>query len=86
MNSITIRDRQEAPHCCQWSMELKIELDTRLTVSCAVAVALAYSLVTVLVALNSILLAFDNTVILLFIQFVLFGWRELLDKLGKIDR
>ena len=67
-------------------MELKIELDTRLTVSCVVAVALAYSLVTVLVALNSILLAFDNTVILLFIQFVLFGWRELLDKLGKIDR
>ncbi len=60
------------------SMELKFKLDTRLTVSCVVAVALAYGLVTVSIALDSILLAFGNAVILLLILFVLFGWRELL--------
>ena len=60
------------------SMELKFELDTRLTVSCVVAVALAYGLVTVSIALDSILLVFGNAVILLLILFVLFGWRELL--------
>ena len=36
---------------------LKFELDTRLTVSCVVAVASAYGLVTVLIAFDSILLA-----------------------------
>ncbi len=61
------------------SMELKFELDTRLTVSCMVAVASAYGLLTVSIALDSILLAFDNAVILLLILFVLFGWRELLE-------
>jgi hypothetical protein len=61
------------------SMELKFELDTRLTVSCVVAVASAYGLLTVSIALDSILLAFGNAVILLLILFVLFGWRELLE-------
>ena len=64
-------------------MELKFELDTRLTVSCAVAVALVYGLVTVSIALDSILLAFGSAVILLLILFVLFGWRELLGGLNK---
>ena len=66
-------------------MELKFELDTRLTVSCMVAVASAYGLVTVLIAHDSILLAFRNDVILilLLILFVLFGWRELLGELNK---
>ena len=64
-------------------MELKFELDTRLTVSCVVAVALAYGLVTVSIALDSILLAFGNAIILLLILFVLFGWRELLGELNK---
>jgi hypothetical protein len=54
-------------------MELKFELDTRLTVSCVVAVASAYGLLSVSIALDSILLAFGNAVILLLILFVLFG-------------
>jgi hypothetical protein len=65
------------------SMELKFELDTRLTVSCVVAVASAYGLLTVSIALDSILLAFGNAVILLLILFVLFGWRELLGEFHK---
>ena len=65
------------------SMELKFELDTQLTISCMVAVASAYSLVTVSIALDSILLAFGNAVILLLILFILFGWRELLGELNK---
>jgi hypothetical protein len=64
-------------------MELKFELDTQLTVSCVVAVALAYGLVTVSFGIDSILLAFGNAVILLLILFVLFGWRELLGEFGK---
>jgi hypothetical protein len=64
-------------------MELKFELDTRLTVSCVVAVPLAYGLVTVSIALDSVLLAFGNVVILLLILFVLFGWKELLGEFGK---
>jgi len=66
------------------SMELKFELDTRLTVSCVVAAASAYDLlVTVSIAIDSILLAFGNAVILSLILFVLFGWRELLGEFGK---
>ena len=65
------------------SMELKFELDTQLTVSCVVAVASAYGLLTVSIALDSILLAFGNAVILLLILFVLFGWRELLGEFSK---
>ena len=64
-------------------MELKFTLDTRLTVSCVVAVASAYGLLTVLIALDSILLAFGNAAILLLILFVLFGWRELLGEFKK---
>ena len=64
-------------------MELKFELDTRLTVSCVVAVASVYGLVTVSIAINSIHLAFGNAVILLLILLVLFGWRELLREFGK---
>ena len=65
------------------SMELKFELDTRLTVSCMVAVASVYSLVTVSITIDSILLAFGNAIILLLILFVLFGWKELLGEFGK---
>jgi hypothetical protein len=57
----------------------EVRADTRLTVSCVVAVASAYGLLTVSIALDSILLAFGNAVILLLILFVLFGWRELLE-------
>jgi hypothetical protein len=64
-------------------MELKFELDTRLTVSWVVAVASGYGLVTVSIAIDSVLLAFGNAVILLLILFVLFGWRELLGEFGK---
>ncbi len=64
-------------------MELKFELDTRLTVSCMVAVVSAYGLVTVSIAIDSVLLAFGNAVILILIMFVLFGWRELLREFGK---
>jgi hypothetical protein len=65
------------------SMKLKFELYTRLTVSCVVAVASAYGLLTVSNVLDSILLAFGNAVILLLILFVLFGWRELLGEFNK---
>ena len=64
-------------------MELQFELDTRLTVSCLVTVASAYRLVTVSIAIDSGLLAFENAVILLLILFILFGWRELLGELNK---
>ena len=46
-------------------MELKFELDTQLTVTCVAAVASAYGLVTISIAINIVLLAFE-----------LFGWRE----------
>ena len=64
-------------------MELKFELDTRLTVSCVVAATSAYGLVTVSIAIDSVFLAFGNAVILLLILFALFGWRELLGQFGK---
>jgi len=71
-------------------MELKFKLDTQLTVSCMVAVASAYGLLTISITLDSILLAFGIAVILLLILFVLFGWRELLgeffDPLENVDR
>jgi hypothetical protein len=62
-------DKKSSPSS---SMELKFELDTRLTVSCVVAVASAYGLLTISIALDSMLLAFGNAVILLLILFVLF--------------
>jgi hypothetical protein len=74
---------QEDKSSLSLSMELKFELDTQLTISCVVAVASAYGLLTVLIALDSILLAFGNAVILLLILFVLFGWRELLGEIKK---
>ena len=64
-------------------MELKFELDTRLIVSCMVAVVPAYGLLTVSIAIDSICLAFGNAVILLLILFMLFGWRELLGEFKK---
>ena len=54
-------------------MELKFELDTRLTVSCIVAAVCSYGFVTVSISLNSVTLAFANAFILLLIVFVLFG-------------
>jgi hypothetical protein len=64
-------------------MELKFKLDTQLTVSCVVAVASAYGLVIVSIALYSVLLAFGNAIIFILILFVLFGWKELLGEFGK---
>jgi hypothetical protein len=64
-------------------MELKFELNTQLTVSCVVAVVSAYGLVTVSIALDSVLFVFGNAIILLLILFVLFGWKELLGEFGK---
>ena len=64
-------------------MDFKFELDSQLTVSCVVAVTSAYGLVTALIAIDSVLLAFGNTGILLLILFKLFGWRELLGEFGK---
>jgi hypothetical protein len=64
-------------------MELKFKLDTRLTISCVVAVALAYDLVTVSIVLDSVVLVFGNAIILLLILFVLFDWKELLGEFGK---
>ena len=76
-------EQEDTPSSPLSSMELKFELDTRLTVSCVVDAASAYGLVTVSVAIDSALLAFGNAVILLLILFVLFGWRELLGELKK---
>jgi len=39
--------------------------------------------VTISIAIDSVLLAFGNAIILLLILFVLFGWRELLGELDK---
>ena len=59
------------------------KLSVELTVSCVVAVASANGLVTVSIAINSIILVFGNAIILLLILFVLFGWRELLGEFSK---
>ncbi len=48
-----------------------------------VAVALAYGLMAVWIAINSILFAFGNAIILLLILFALFGWREFIGKFRK---
>ena len=48
-----------------------------------VAVVSVYGLVTVSIALDSVLLVFGNAVILLLILFVLFSWTELLGEFGK---
>jgi hypothetical protein len=64
-------------------MELKFELYTRLTVSCVVAAASAYGLVTVSIAIDSVLLAFGNAVILLLILFELFGVERTPGRVGQ---
>jgi len=51
----------------------QVRLDTQLTVSCVVAVFSVFGLVTVSIAIDSVLLAFGNAVIHLLILFVLFG-------------
>jgi hypothetical protein len=61
-------------------MELKFELDTRLTVLCVIAVACAYNLATVSIPLNSIPLAFANAIVLLAILLVLFGLKDILTR------
>ena len=66
-------EQEDTPSSPSTLMELKFELGTQLTVSCVVAVASAYGLVTVSIAMDSVLLAFGNAVILLLILFVLFG-------------
>jgi hypothetical protein len=48
-----------------------------------IAVAWTYGLVTISIALNSILMVFGNAVIILCILFILFEWRELLGKFDK---
>jgi hypothetical protein len=59
-------------------LELKFELDTRLNVSCVIAVACAYSLAiaTISIALNSIPVAFKTTIVLLAILLALFGLKD----------
>jgi hypothetical protein len=73
-------------------MELRFMLYTQLTVSCVVAVVSAYGLVTILIAIDSILLAFGNAVIPLIEPFCLVWvertpWHVGQEKIyGKIDR
>jgi hypothetical protein len=67
-------------------MELKFELDTRLTVSCVVAVASAYGLVTVSIAIDSVLLAFGNAVILLLILFICLVGESSWESLARKDQ
>jgi hypothetical protein len=62
----------------QLLMELKFELDTRLTVLCMIAIAYAYGLVTISIVLNSIPLAFANAIVLLAILSILFGLKDTL--------
>ena len=50
-------------------MELKFELDTRLTVSCITVLACVYGFTTVSIAIGSVLLAFAYAIILLLIIF-----------------
>jgi len=59
-------------------MELKFELDTRLTVSCITVLACVYGFTTVSIAIGSVLLAFAYAIILLLIIFILFGLKDIL--------
>ena len=61
-------------------MELKFELDTRLTVSCITVLACVYGFTTVSIAINSVLLAFAYAIILLLIIFILFGLKDILTR------
>ena len=62
------------------SMELKFELDTRLTVSGIVVLAVVYGFIEVSVAIGNGLLAFAYAIILLLIIFILFGLRDILTR------
>ena len=66
-------EQEDTPSSPSTLMELKFKLDTRLTVCCVVAVASAYGLVTVSIAMEIVLLAFSNAIILLLILIVLVG-------------
>jgi len=61
-------------------MELKFELDTRLTVSGIVVIAVVYGFIEVSVAIGNGLLAFAYAIILLLIIFILFGLRDILTR------
>jgi len=61
-------------------MELKFELDTRLTVSGIVVIAVVYGFIEVFVAIGNGLLAFAYAIILLLIIFILFGLRDILTR------
>ena len=61
-------------------MELKFELDTRLTVSCITVLACVYGFTTVSIAIGSVLLAFAYAIILLLIIFILFGLKDILTR------
>jgi hypothetical protein len=54
-------------------MELKFELDSALTVKCISAVACAHGFTKVSIALENTQLAIANALVLLAINFVLFG-------------
>ncbi len=54
-------------------MELKIKLDTAITVKCIFAVACALGFAKVSIALENAQIAIANTLVLLAIIFVLFG-------------
>ncbi len=56
-------------------MELKVELNTALTVKCISAVACALRLIKVSIALENAQLSIANALVLLAIIFVLFGQR-----------
>ena len=68
--------RVEAPA----SMELKFELDTRLTVSGIVVGCCMYGFTATSIAINSALLAFAYAIILLLIIFILFGLKDILTR------
>ena len=68
--------RVEAPA----SMELKFELDTRLTVSGIVVGCCVYGFTATSIAINSALLAFAYAIILLLIIFILFGLKDILTR------
>ncbi len=59
-------------------MELKFELNTRLTVLCVINVACACGLATVSIAMNSVPLAIVDAIVFLTILFVAFGLKDLL--------
>jgi len=61
-------------------MELKFELDTRLTVLGIVVGCCVYGFTATSIAINSALLAFAYAIILLLIIFILFGLKDILTR------